>query len=86
MDKIVYSSPTTIHFCMSRSTRKPYLKDSNLGAKRQASRAVRRANKRAVEAPEDAPTDGKSYRKVFNSYDISDWSFYSPDRPKASRK
>jgi len=30
--------------------------------------------------------DGKAYKKVFNSYDIIDWRFYSPNDEKAYRK
>ena len=53
---------------MSRSYKKsPINKDRNNKAeKRQASRAVRRAS--------DVP-NGKQFRKVYCSWEISDWSF-----------
>ena len=69
---------------MSRSRKKPYFTDSNPGAKQAANRAVRRANKR--QKPEQTPVSGKAYRKEFNSWDIRDWAFYSPENKKAHRK
>ncbi|MEK3901698.1 hypothetical protein [Paenibacillus sp. FSL R7-0179] len=57
---------------MSRSFKKtPVSKDqANPWIKRQASKAVRRYTL-------DIPC-GKSYRKIYCSWDISDWRFYTP--------
>ena len=53
---------------MSRSYKKNYIvKDKNRGSKRFASKAIRRFRG-------DVPK-GKAYRKVFESYDISDYAF-----------
>lgn len=79
---------------MSRSKRQPYFTDQQTNrtgrvrlAKRTASRAVRTANKKACgESEADNLVDGRSYRKASNSWDIRDWSFYSPDQKKAHRK
>ena len=67
---------------MSRSYKKPYLKDgykskSKKLAKRWANRAVRK---------EDNLASGKQYRKVYNPWDICDWIFYEPKNPKSRRK
>ena len=67
---------------MSRSTKKPYYKDHTPGAKRQANQKVRRKGK--VDPESTAP--GKAYRKEFESWNISDWSFHAPTDKKASRK
>lgn len=68
---------------MSRSTKKPFYTDQQNGSsgfiKRKASRAVRATKL------EDTPKSGKSYRKVFNPWQIRDWSFFSSE-PKAKRK
>ncbi|ETT74243.1 hypothetical protein C173_09118 [Paenibacillus sp. FSL R7-277] len=57
---------------MSRSIKKtPVCKEqASRWIKRQASKAVRRY-------PHDI-SFGKSYRKIFSSWDISDWWFYTP--------
>lgn len=65
---------------MSRSTKRPYYKDSTPGAKRQANQRVRRTSKTKDIA------DGKAYKKEFCSYDICDWSFHAPKDKKAYRK
>lgn len=65
---------------MSRSTRKPYFKDSTPGAKRQANKRVRKSKKGEELA------DGGSYKKEYCSYDISDYSFHAPENKKAGRK
>jgi len=53
---------------MSRSYKKnPYIKDGSAKAKRFANKKVRRYK-------EDIP-DGKFYRKIFDPYNISDWSY-----------
>jgi hypothetical protein len=69
---------------VSRSTKKnSYVtqqqRGSNKSTKRMASRAVRASK------PEETPADGKAYRKVFNSWDICDWKWFSKE-PKAKRK
>ena len=52
---------------MSRSYKKyPCIKDCSKHGKRFANKRVRRTK--------DIP-DGKAYRKVYNPWDISDWSF-----------
>ena len=57
---------------MSRSIKKtPVSKDqASRWIKRQASKAVRRYS-------QDIPF-GKFYRKIYCSWDISDWRFYTP--------
>ena len=59
---------------MSRSFKHhPYVKDNKRGrkiAKRLANKKVRRANQ--------AISNGKSYQKIFNSYDIHDYYYYYP--------
>lgn len=53
---------------MSRSYKKrPIVKDKNKGTKQQANKKVRKF-KYTIQ-------NGKSYKKIFNSYDISDFSF-----------
>lgn len=53
---------------MSRSYKKnPIIKDKNKGMKKHANKKVRR---NSLEIP-----SGKAYRKVFDSYDISDFLF-----------
>lgn len=72
---------------MSRSRKKPYHADRNPFMKRKANQQVRRENKKTSREldSEDLPS-GKSYKKVFNSYDIKDWSFHDPNNKKAYRK
>ena len=56
---------------MSRSYKKSkVVKDSTKGMKKLANRKVRSYLKRGKEL-----SDGKGYKKVFESYDISDWKF-----------
>lgn len=62
---------------MSRSYKKPYLSDQYTPGKKSANRAVRRTKDVA---------DGKSYKKVYCTWNIRDWSFYCPTNPKARRK
>ena len=62
---------------MSRSYKKPWICDRNPYSKNQANRKVRRY-KRKIK-------DGKSYRKLYNSYNICDYKFYW-DKPKSYRK
>lgn len=56
---------------MSRSYKKhPRVKDSaSKNMKRFANKKVRRRSK-------ELPKKGKSYKKVFQSYDISDWNWF----------
>ena len=62
---------------MSRSYKKPYIKqDGTKWAKRLANKRVRHT--------EDVGNYG-SYKKVFCSYDISDYRFYWDD-PRGRRK
>lgn len=69
---------------MSRSTKKPIYTQLQSGnnkfIKRIASRAVRATK------IEETPKSGKSYKKVFNSWDICDWKFWDKKNPKAKRK
>lgn len=62
---------------MARSKRKPFIKDHTPGAKRVANKAVRQYK--------DVPS-GKAYKKVYNSYNISDFNFPAPKDKKAYRK
>lgn len=63
---------------MSRSYKKPYITDGPNGwAKKLASRVVRRFK--------DEIANGKAYRKLYNPYNIRDWSFWSEDK-KDTRK
>jgi hypothetical protein len=77
---------------MSRSRKRPYLTDQQSGgywlkqAKRGANRAVRQAMKAAAKDAKFDLADGKSYRKLYSSYDIRDWSFHCPKDRKAYRK
>jgi hypothetical protein len=59
---------------MSRSRKKhPVRKDHNKGMKRIANRIIRRTL--------DIP-NGKAYRKVFESWNISDWNFWWDPEPR----
>jgi hypothetical protein len=77
---------------VSRSKKKPVWTDQNRGkpgyglAKRKANRKVRAKGKLALKAPSREIASGKAYRKVSESYDIRDWSFYSPTDRKVRRK
>ena len=67
---------------MSKSYREPYWtegygKPSRKKNKRLASKRVRRAKDL---------DNGMSYKKVYNSWDICDFSFYSPNDEKSYRK
>lgn len=66
---------------MSRSTKAPIYKDA-------ATKFMKRKASRKVRALKDGetPAHGKQYRKEFNSYNLSDYSFYSPKDPKSRRK
>lgn len=75
---------------MSRSRRKhPYVTelqraDDSKQRKRRANRAVRREAKRLGEEAELA--SGSEYKKLYQSWNISDYNFYMPDYKKARRK
>jgi hypothetical protein len=58
---------------MSRSRKKhPIVKDCISGGKKEANRKVRRT----LNVP-----NGKAYRKVYDSWNISDWRFYRNPKP-----
>lgn len=63
---------------MSRSRKKPILKDSNKGMKRHSHKLFRKKVKQKIqenrldEIPEDQ-------REVTNQYDVSDWKFYAEE-------
>ena len=64
---------------MSRSHKQPFITDSRHGRwkdKRFAAKAARNADY----------SDGNHYRKFYQSYRISDWSWYCPEYPEAWRK
>ncbi|MDR0273018.1 MAG: hypothetical protein LBI27_06855 [Clostridiales bacterium] len=57
---------------MSRSYKKnPVIKDYNAGMKTMANRKVRRVMKQRLKTK---IANGNAYRKLFNPWDISDWS------------
>ena len=60
---------------MSRSRKKtPMIKDNNRGSNKISKRI---ANK-TVRRYQGAIADGCSYRKIYSSYEISDYGFYWP--------
>jgi hypothetical protein len=63
---------------MSRSVKKPYYTDSNIGAKRYANKVVRRYK--------GVLANGKAYKKVYCSYNITDWIMFCPEDVRAYRK
>ena len=67
---------------MSRSRKKPYLKDYSINytrwAKRQASKKVRYYKNHI--------SDGKGYKKIYCSYNIFDYICYWPEEASAYRK
>jgi hypothetical protein len=67
---------------MSRSYRRPFATDSygsrgKPRAKRAANKAVRRSG---------SVGGGADYRRLFDSYNIQDYSFFRPDEVKFTRK
>lgn len=66
---------------MSRSYRKPYFTDQMNGRTKE----VKRRATRKVRKVKDV-SSGKAYTKYSESWEIRDYSFYSPDKPKARRK
>ena len=63
---------------MSRSYREPVAKDSNSKfAKAKANKAVRK---------DENIISGSSFKKAYNSYNISDYSFYRPNDVILARK
>lgn len=69
---------------MSRSLKKPYLNDQQNGRSKKPKKASVRAIR---QLPLDkTPKNGKSYKKQYNSWDIRDFNFYSPEIKKAHRK
>ena len=67
---------------MSRSKRKPYYTDYSKNytkwAKRQANKVIRKIKFNL--------SNGKSFKKLYCSWNIRDWISYSPDDSKAYRK
>lgn len=67
---------------MSRSIKKhPYITENSRSSISKEKK--RKANKRVRKAD---IASGASFKKVSNSYDINDYSFYLPKDPKAKRK
>lgn len=64
---------------MSRSIKAPFYSDANRGRKKEKRFANKRVRRR------EAVSNGKSYRKVYESWRIKDWSYQS-NEPKAARK
>ena len=69
---------------MSRSTKKPYYTGGQKNRPYKQRSPKQEANK-AVRAAEDIPSDG-AYKKVYNTYNICDYSSYVPKDKKAYRK
>lgn len=69
---------------MTRSRKKPYYTDQNTASPGRGKQAKRDANKAVRKADDIA--DGKQYRKISDSWNISDWSFHCPKDKKAYRK
>lgn len=64
---------------MSRSYRRPYIKDGpNPREKRRSARAVRRLPIPTDLDDTSTPVHGKAYRKNFNSWNICDWRWPAP--------
>jgi len=67
---------------MSRSRKKPYFTDYSKNytkwAKRQANKVVRKFK--------FGLSNGKGFKKLYCSYNIKDWIWYSPNNPDAYRK
>ncbi len=61
---------------MSRSRKKPVLKGSIAYFKNKANRKIRRT---------PLVPNGKNYKKIYESYKISDWHFWNDDE-KSKRK
>lgn len=69
---------------MSRSRKYPIHKDYTKGGKKLANKAVRRFISKLESVPE-----GKWYRKIFETWNISDWTYRPTDecwKIKISRK
>lgn len=84
---------------MSRSTKKPIYTDQQQGRKsasapssstfqkRKANRKIRAANKKVIEGVEtEEVSAGSAFRKFYESWNIRDWTFWSPKDKKAYRK
>ena len=71
-----------LRWVMSRSIKAPYFKQKQ--HKKDKQLAAKRA-RRKIKSPNEEVAEGKAFRKESNSYDISDWSFYS-ENAKARRK
>ena len=71
---------------MSRSRRQPFATESygkrcRGKAKRAAARAVRQQD-----VGSDIPKKPSSYKKLYNSWNICDYSFYTPNNYRFRRK
>lgn len=65
---------------MSRSYRKPYITQES-----SAKKFFKKAYNQSVRRQEEIP-DGNAYRKMYSSYNITDYRFYEPNDRKARRK
>lgn len=66
---------------MSKSYKQPYIKQKF----KNGSKIMKRVASRAVKRYPDV-VDGNFYKKVFESWNISDYNFYCPNIKKAYRK
>lgn len=66
---------------MSRSTKRPYLKDYG-----KATYKKKRFASKAVRSHKDKIPNGKWYRKIFCSWNIFDYICYWPEVPSSYRK
>jgi hypothetical protein len=69
---------------LSRSYKKPYYTDQQNGCTRDIKRIAARSIRTIPQ--DETPQSGKSYRKVFDPWNIRDWSFHAPKDKKAYRK
>lgn len=63
---------------MARSKKAPWYKDRNTGAKKEANSVIRR-HKGII-------PNGKSYKRLYCSYNICDWKWFAPEDARAYRK
>lgn len=80
----IHGYDCVLKFYMSRSRKAPYITAQSTGCsklpKRKANKAVRSLSN------ESTPKNGKAYKKESCSWNINDFSFYSPKIKKAFRK
>lgn len=67
---------------MSRSRRKPWVKD---GYKRPGKKIPKRTANHKVRKTESI-ANGKAYKKVYDSWNICDYRWYEPNNDKLKRK